>query len=144
LKKLIAVVVLMLTAGAFASAALAAPGPNGSNDHGLCTAYFNGQKNGHDKKDDGSPGPFGALEDAGAAYTDSDGEDNDRDGETDEEGESASLSPEENVYNYCNDNDLIGGNPVHGRFTCEDPGAEEPEGDSDPECDDNPAPGNSG
>ncbi len=38
----------------------AAPGPNGKNDHGLCTAYFNGQKSGHDKH--GSPGPFAALE----------------------------------------------------------------------------------
>ena len=38
------------------------PGPNGHNDHGLCTAYFNGQKNGHEQGN--SPGPFGALEDA--------------------------------------------------------------------------------
>src|SRR3546814_13931333 len=33
--------------------ATAEPGPNGKNDKGLCTAYFNGQKAGHDTNDDG-------------------------------------------------------------------------------------------
>ena len=117
-----------------ASFAVALPGPNGSNDGGLCTAYFNGQKNGHDKN--GQPGPFAALEEAGRAYTDNDGVDNDRDGQVDEEGENESLSAAENIFNFCNDTAWIGGNPEHGRFTCSDPGAS-----SDPECTDNPPPG---
>jgi hypothetical protein len=121
----------------FVAGAQAEPGPNGENDHGLCTAFFNGQKNGHDKN--GNPGPFAALVETGEAYTDNDGVDNDRDGEVDEEDEHSSLSDAENVFNYCNDNDLIGGNPDHGRYTCTDDGS----GDSDPNCEDNPAPGNS-
>jgi hypothetical protein len=72
----------------------AAPGPNGNNDHGLCTAYFNGQKNGHDKH--GSPGPFAALEEAA-----DDGDDN--------------TSVAEDVYNFCQAAG-IGGNPSHGRY----------------------------
>ena len=46
--------------------ASADPGPNGNNDKGLCTAYFNGQKNGHDQNDDGrsDPKPFANLENA--------------------------------------------------------------------------------
>ena len=58
-------IVAMLTAGVlaggFVGVAQAEPGPNGNNDHGICTAYFNGQKSGHDQGN--SPGPFGALED---------------------------------------------------------------------------------
>lgn len=84
----------LMTAGA--SVALAAPGPNGNNDHGLCTAYFNGQKNGWDKK--GSPGPFAALE----AVAD-DGDDD--------------TSQTQDVYNYCSQVEKgIGGNPEQGRF----------------------------
>ena len=49
----------LLFGGAIAIAR-AAPGPNDHNNHGLCTVYFNGQKEGHDKH--GSPGPFAALE----------------------------------------------------------------------------------
>jgi hypothetical protein len=70
------------------------PGPNGHNDHGLCTAYFNGQKNGHDKN--GNPPPFQALIDGA-----SDGDD--------------STPVEEDVYNYCQEFG-IGGNPEHGRY----------------------------
>lgn len=33
-----------------ASSGLAAPGPNGSNNHGLCTAYFAGSENGRQNK----------------------------------------------------------------------------------------------
>lgn len=140
-----ALATLLLVAGAFG--AQAAPGenngkagPNGSNDKGLCTAYFNGQKNGHDKqREDGSyPGPFAGLEEAGNAYTDSDRVDNDRDGEVDEEGEHTSLSPAENIFNFCDNTTEIGGNPEHGRFTCTASGD-----DSDPDCEENPAPGNS-
>lgn len=41
-------------------AAVADPGPNGSNNHGLCTAYFNGSANGQSNKR--KAGPFAALE----------------------------------------------------------------------------------
>lgn len=144
MKKLLAVVVLVLMSLG-ANAALAEPGPNGNNDKGLCTAYFNGQKNGHGdgESPQDQPGPFDGLEAAGREYTDNDGVDNDRDGQTDEEGENSSLSAAENIFNYCNDNGLIGGNPAHGRFTCTDPGTAG-SGDplSDPECSRNDKPGN--
>jgi hypothetical protein len=108
------------------------------NQHGLCTAYFNGQKNGHDKH--GNPGPFQALADSAAAYTDSDGVDNDGDGQVDEDNESADMSEAENVYNYCDG--LVGGNPDHGRYTCildNDPDTE----GNQTECENNEPPGNS-
>jgi hypothetical protein len=136
-KALLAVVIGVLTLGGL-SFAQADPGPNGQNDHGLCTAYFNGQKNGHDKN--GQPGPFVALEEAGRAYTNSDGVDNDGDGEVDEENEDADLSAAENVFNYCDNTTTIGGNPDHGRFTCiadSDPGTD---GDQ-PQCEENEDPG---
>ena len=102
MKKLLlaAATAALLTTGA--GAAIAAPGPNGNNDHGLCTAYFNGQKTGHDKH--GSPGPFAALEQAA-----DDGDDD--------------TSTAQDVYNYCQAAG-IGGNPdENGRFTsCFDDG----------------------
>ena len=123
MKKLIGLLVVVLMAGGGAGAALAAPpegkgpGPNGKNDHGLCTAYFNGQKKGHDG---GSPGPFGALEDE--ADKSESGND---DGET---------TPQE-VYDFCIAVDKgIGGNPgENGRFQecfedSDDEGSE-PDGD---------------
>jgi hypothetical protein len=138
-KALLAAVVAVLMLGGL-SIAQAEPGPNGSNDHGLCTAYFNGQKNGHDKN--GQPGPFQALEDTSRAYTDSDGVDNDGDGQVDEDGENQDLSAAENVFYYCDNTSAIGGNPDHGRFTCV--------ADSDPatagdqtSCENNEGPGNS-
>lgn len=137
----------------------AGPGPNGNNDGGLCTAYFNGQKNGHDNENAGGngngngrqpgeqPGPFQGLEEASRAYAENDGRDNDGDGEVDEAGESEEMSAAEAIFNYCDDNAWIGGNPEHGRFDCEraedDPSTEEDESDQ-VECEDNPAPGNSG
>ena len=125
--------------------AQAEPGPNGNNDRGLCTAYFNGQKNGHDKqREDGSyPGPFAALEEAGNNHTDTDEQDNDGDGESDEEGEHESLSPAENIFNFCDDTIIIGGNPEHGRFTCTQDGEDAEEGETDPSCTENESPGNS-
>ena len=147
MKKVIAIAigVLGLLAGAI-GISNAEPGPNGLNDHGLCTAYFNGQKVGHNgagPEDPDDPPPFQGLEDASREYTDNDGEDNDNDGQTDEDGENTSLSSAENVFNYCNDFGLIGGNPEHGRFTCTDPGTA-PMGDpqTDPECERNEKPGN--
>jgi hypothetical protein len=124
---------LLIVAGA--GIVQAEPGPNENNDHGLCTAYFNGQKNGHDKN--GQPGPFQALEDASRAYTDSDGVDNDGDGQVDEDGENQDLSAAENVANKCDG--LVGGNPTHGRYTCEvdsDPAT----AGNQPECTENPPP----
>ena len=141
MKKIVSIAILALvlaTVGGMAGAK-AEPGPNGNNDHGLCTAYFNGQKNGHGPGEDpDDPPPFQGLEDHSREYTDNDGVDNDNDGQTDEDGENTSLSSAENVFNYCNDFGLIGGNPAHGRFDCEyvDEGQ--------PSCEDNPAPGKSG
>ena len=120
------------------SIAQADPGPNGNNDHGLCTAYFNGQKEGHDKN--GQPGPFQALEDTSREYTDSDGVDNDGDGEVDEEEENQDLSAAENVFNFCDSTTAIGGNPDHGRYTCSDSDPAEP--GNQPECEENEKPGN--
>ena len=145
--KRILLLAVMAIVGIFgASAVQAEPGPNGNNDHGLCTAYFNGQKVGHgDGESPDGPRPFDGLQAAGEAYTDSDEADNDRDGDVDEGDESEQLTAAENIFNYCNDNDLIGGNPVHGRFTCTDTGgtdADDSDSDTDPECDRNEKPGN--
>ena len=92
------------------------PGPNGNNDKGLCTAYFNGQKNGHDKNDDGrsDPKPFANLENT------ADPEEDDLVGE-----ELASA-----VYEWCRtmagDGGVeIGGQPNdNGRWTCSQSGDE--------------------
>ena len=98
---LIAALMMM---GLFGAAnATAAPGPNGNNDKGLCTAYFNGQKNGHDKH--GSPGPFAALEDA------ADEEDGDEGADSGDRFETAA-----DVFQFCDG--MIGGNPTNGRFDC--------------------------
>lgn len=127
--------VLMLGGLSFAKAE---PGPNGNNDHGLCTAYFNGQKEGHDKN--GQPGPFQALEDTSREYTDSDGVDNDGDGEVDEDGENQDLSAAENVFNFCDNTTTIGGNPEHGRYTCVADSDPVTAGDQ-PSCEENDKPG---
>lgn len=79
------------------------PGPNGHNNHGLCTAYFNGQKNGHEEGN--GPGPFGALED-----------------ESEDSGQNENLPEEQqvsdDVFEFCNQYG-IGGNPEeNGRFDC--------------------------
>jgi hypothetical protein len=131
-----ALTALLVIAG-LVGGAQAAPGPNDSNNHGLCTAYFNGQKEGHDKN--GNPGPFAALATAAAEHTDSDGVDNDGDGEVDEDGESADLSESENIYNYCEG--LVGGNEDHGRFTCVLDTDDETDGNQT-ECTENEKPGN--
>ncbi|HVM41837.1 MAG TPA: hypothetical protein VM618_13770, partial [Acidimicrobiia bacterium] len=104
--------------------ATADPGPNGNNDKGLCTAYFNGQKKGHDKN--GSPAPFAALEEAAGA----------EDGDSRDEVATA-------VYEWCmtmagkgGDGVDIGGNPnENGRWTCT-------ESDGEYSCTDNPDKGN--
>ena len=63
-KRLAVATAALMFAGLGAGVVQAAPGPNGNNDHGICTAYFNGQKKGHDKQDT-APGPFAALESKG-------------------------------------------------------------------------------
>jgi hypothetical protein len=112
LKKLIALVALTLMLGG-ATAATAAKGenqgkagPNGNNDHGLCTAYFNGQKNGHEG---GSPGPFAALEE----HSEENAPKN-----TDED-DNNDVTGIEAVWDYCNSVAKgIGGNgDENGRFT---------------------------
>lgn len=112
-KFLAAAVAVLLVSGA--GVALAQPGPNGHNDGGLCTAYFNGQKKGHDKH--GSPGPFAALEEAS--------------GDADGDGESGTPN---DVLTFCGGPEAVNGNPgENGRFTgCFDGDAD---GDGDP-CND--------
>ena len=120
---LICGVTLLLAAGA--GVASAAPGDNGKagpNDHngkGLCTAYFNGQKNGHDKDGDGetdnSPA-FGGLEDAASEYDEANYE-----GESNEESEDREDERQisDDVFEYCNNVWSIMGNPEqNGRFDC--------------------------
>lgn len=86
-----------------ASAAQATPDPDGPAKKGLCTAYFNGQKVGHDKH--GSPGPFAALEEAADAANGDDDENAD-----------PRLERAEDVFAFCDG--MIGGNMSNGRFDC--------------------------
>jgi hypothetical protein len=55
---------LALLLSTTAGVALAQPGPNGHNNHGLCTAYFNGSANGQAHKRNAPP--FQGLEQAAA------------------------------------------------------------------------------
>ena len=85
LKKLIASAALALMVAG--SAGVAQAGHDGANghepqDHGLCTAYFNGNKNGWEKN--GTPPPFQGLE-------------------------ARAEAAEEDVETFCGD--LTGGNP---------------------------------
>lgn len=68
------------------------PGPNGNNDYGLCTAYFNGSEQGQEKKRQAPP--FQALEDHA--------------GDADGDGESGTPS---DVWEYCTSGPGVGGNP---------------------------------
>lgn len=93
----------LLVSGFGAVSANADPGPdNGNSKKGLCTAYFNGQKNGHD---DNSPPPFLALEDAADEQDGEDGADS---------GDAFEVAAD--VFDFCEG--LIGGNPTNGRFDC--------------------------
>lgn len=87
------------------SQATAEPGPNGNNDKGLCTAYFNGQKKGHDKDGDGQTDNARAFQGLEAAA-----------GVTDEIGDEVATM----VRNWCADAGVVlGGNPDdNGRWTC--------------------------
>lgn len=55
---------LALALSATTGMALAQPGPNGHNNKGLCTAYFNGSDNGQAHKRNAPP--FKGLESAAA------------------------------------------------------------------------------
>ena len=116
MKKLLAVAVMaLLSLGA--NAALANPGPNGNNEKGLCTAYFNGQKNGHEEGN--GPGPFGALED-----------------EAEDSGENEDLEDEQqvsdDVFEFCDEYGIMGQPELNGRFDCrEDESRDGPARDSD-------------
>lgn len=104
LKKLLLSALVAGTMFAGAGAALAEKPAEPGREHGLCTAFFNGQKNGHEKQNDrnGSyPGPFQELLDSAP-----DGSD-----ENDTGGDVADL------FEACNEVG-IGGNPdENGRFT---------------------------
>ena len=84
-------------------------GPNGNNEHGLCTAYFNGQKSGW--QGDGPP-PFSSLSVAAESYETSNGGGGDN--------EATSNEAASDIYSFCNDASIdpkgIGGNPCHGRY----------------------------
>ncbi len=106
-----------------ASAVQAEPGPNGSNEKGLCTAYFNGQKKGHDKQKERNgeaPGPFAGLEEHA-------------------EGESDDDETVDAVYEYCEG--MIGGNMEHGRYTCTVDETPDDSSDGDYDCTENGSPG---
>ena len=104
-KPLIAFFIIVVIAAA--GIAVADPGPNGSNNHGLCTAYFNGSENGQAHKRNAPP--FVAL---AREVGENNGVDDDGDGETDEQGE---MAGPEGVWDWCSDpaNNPkgIGGNP---------------------------------
>ena len=114
------------------------PGPNGSTEHGLCTAYFNGKKKGHEEGS--GPGPFGVLENEDAKEYDETHGDGDEDEEHDE------LDPSDDVFEYCSDTTInpggIGGNPDDtGRWDCytddEEEAPRETDDDGEFECYDN-------
>lgn len=104
MKKILAVALGALSLGGAAGVSLAAPGPNGSNHHGLCTAYFNGSETGRAHKR--NAGPFTALETAASDDDDA-------------------TTPTEDVWVWCSDLENnpkgIGGQP-------EDPTTAEAEG----------------
>lgn len=99
LKKVIAVTVGLLgMLGGAVGVAVADPGPNGKNNHGLCTALFNGSDTGRANK--AKAGPFATL----IA--------NSPDGPSDDDDAGGSLS---DAWDWCSDpaNNPkgIGGNP---------------------------------
>jgi hypothetical protein len=135
MKKMIATLgAALMMLGLFGvSQATADPGPNGNNDKGLCTAYFNGQKRGHDKDGDGrtdNARAFQGLEEAAGVTEETAGDD-----------------VADMVYEFCmsmagNDGDGvdIGGNPNdNGRWTCSVDDNDTPNDTSDDEynCDPN-------
>jgi hypothetical protein len=81
---------LLVGGGINAGIALAqGPGPNGHNNHGLCTAYYNGSPKGQEQKH--KAGPFAELE-----------------RQANEQGD-PNASTADNVAAFCDG--LVGGNP---------------------------------
>jgi hypothetical protein len=116
---LIAALMMMGLFGA--ASATADPGPNGKNEKGLCTAYFNGQKNGHNKDGKASPGPFAALEDTA-----------EDDGSNEEESTPGETAIESDVFEFCDEFGIMGQPEHNGRFDCrEESGAPRDTDDSD-------------
>ena len=104
------VLAIGFVAASFASVmgvAVAEPGPNGNNNHGLCTAFFNGQKNGHGRPEDGgtAPPPFQSLYETAQ-------EDAPRNNDDDPDNDVSGIDA---VINYCLQYG-IQGNPDHGRY----------------------------
>jgi hypothetical protein len=95
-KVIVAGFVAALTALGAGAALAQGPGPNGHNNHGLCTAYFNGSATGQAHKQ--NAGPFQALE---AAADDG----------------NSNTTPQQDVWNWCNDTTNnpkgIGGTPTN-------------------------------
>lgn len=130
-----AILATMMMMGLFGVVNAAAdPGPNGSNDKGLCTAFFNGQKKGHDKDGDGRTDNARSFQGLEAAA-----------------GVVAETLPEDvadMVYEWClnlagGDGVEIGGNPNdNGRWTCsfDDMGTPDDTSDDEYNCDPNDAP----
>ena len=100
MKKLLSI--LMAAGLMFGVAGIArADKPENPGEKGHCTAFFNGQKKGHDKQDE-YPGPFQDLQDRAPDGSD----DNDTGGDL------------ADLYDYCQSAYGIGGNAAqNGRFT---------------------------
>lgn len=131
MKRLLTIALLAILALGSASMAKAEPPAEPGRNHGLCTAFFNGQKNGHDKQkaEEGGeyPGPFEALINDAPDGSD----DNDTGGDV------------ADLYEWCQQYG-IGGNEDHGRYDCviteDNPATAEDE--SDTTCTEDNTPGN--
>lgn len=117
MKRILTIVSAFAIALGGAAAATAEKPADPGREHGLCTAFFNGQKNGHEKQDQ-YPGPFQELLD-GAGGTVND------------------------LYLWCQAFG-IGGNEDNGRWDCtiDDGGTPDDSTDDTADCqpDDNPGP----
>ena len=129
MKRMLATVfgaLMLLTVFAVTASAEGEAGPNGSNEKGLCTAYFNGQKNGHEEGN--GPGPFGELEDDAADPED--------DGDEDLVDE---KQVSDDVFEFCNQYGIMGNPEVNGRFDCREDESntgkpKDSDGDGEVEC----------
>ncbi|MFP5322979.1 MAG: hypothetical protein ACLGIC_14205 [Acidimicrobiia bacterium] len=105
------------------------PGPNGNDDKGLCTAYFNGQKKGHDKDGDGatdSARAFQGLEEAAGEN------DSQTPGNEEEENDETDIS--DDVFEFCSEIGIMGNPEQNGRFDCrEGEDRDSPARDNDPD-----------
>lgn len=108
-KLLAALAAALMMLGMFGVVSASAdPGPNEHNEKGLCTAYFNGQKKGHDQDGDGytdKARPFIGLEE--------DAEDN---GENEDLEDEQQIS--DDVFEFCDQFGIMGNPEENGRFDC--------------------------